>query len=235
MPPPPPPGVAAGTLPPPPPAAAAGPPPLAAPAAGRKAGGSGKKVAAIIASVLALLVIAAVVLVLVFVVLPTDRPRAHELVKSSGLIMDQVQDKGDDMSGSIDELLTNLDTVSSAEDYEQRADEVRLQVEEIKSDIGRARKGYDEILGLDKGVTDYREYAEVVLELLDIDMEQLGSIEEYLDYLGYQFQLAEMGESVDTDAIEETTAAFMSGLNEMGSEADELKDQARKLQTEKKL
>ncbi len=149
--------------------------------------------------------------------------------------MDRTQEKFEDLGSSVEDLLTGLATVNSYSDYAQRAEEVSNQVDGLRSDINQARKDYRDILALKKGVADYKQYANVVLRLIDVQMEHLNSVDEYLTYLGDQFKSAESGNVVDVQAISETTQKFITGLRDLKDKTDELKDQAQKTQTDKKL
>jgi hypothetical protein len=189
---------------------------------------------AVIAGVVALLVVAAVVLVLVFVVFSGDTGKARDLVKKSNTLMVEVKPKGEKLGESINSLLTDIGSVESPEQYEQMADEIRAVTKKIRADLEKAQSGYKEILGLD-GVVSYKEYAKAVLDLIDLDLEQVQLVDEYLEYLGQQFAAVAAGQQVSSQAIAERTSAFLTSLNELSPRVDELKAKAEKIKKEKKL
>lgn len=224
---------------PPPPAAqappAAMPPPPATPASVPAARPkSNKTLLAVIAGVVALLVVVAVVLVLVFVVFSGDTGKARDLVKKSDVLMEKVRPKGDKLGESVNSLLTDIQNIESPEQYEQMADEIRAVTKEVRTDLEKAQSGYKEILGLD-GVVSYKEYAKVVLDLIDLDLEQVQLVDEYLEYISQQFAAVAAGQQVSSEAIAERTSAFLASLKELSPRVDELKAEAEKIKKEKKL
>lgn len=189
---------------------------------------------AVIAGLVALLVVAAVVLVLIFVVFSGDTGKARDLVKKSDALMAEVKSKGEKVGESVDSLLTGFGDIASPEQYEQTADEIRAMTRATRAALEKAQSGYKEILGLD-GVVSYKEYANAVIDLIDVDLEQVQLVDEYLEFISQQFAAAAAGQQVESQAVAERTSEFIASLNEMSPRVDELKAKAEKIKKEKKL
>lgn len=190
-----------------------------------------KKLMWAIAGLVSLLVVAAVVLVLVFVVFASDTGKAKDLVKKSDAYMTKVNPKGDELGTSVDSLMSNIASVTSASDYEATADKIREQTSSIKSDLNLANQGYKQILDLN-GVDKYKVYARAVMALIDADLQQVKKVDDYLDFLSSQFTAAEAGQTVSEQEVATTTAAFIAKLKELTPKISELKDKAESLRKE---
>ena len=238
-PPPPPPAAQAPPPAAPPPAA---PPPLAAPpiavpAPGAPAGAkkSNKGLWAVIAGLVALLVVAAVVVVLVFFVFGgNDEGKAKELMTKADSTMVVVKTTGERVNKAVNSLLTDFAKLTSPEDYEAKADEIRADTKKARTELERAQSQYKEILTL-KGVVKYKEYANAILDVVDLDLEQIAEIDQFLEYISQQFALATSGQSVSEQAISDRTAAFITRLNDLSEKVGTLRDKAEKIQTDNKL
>jgi len=221
---------------PPPPAT---PPPIVAPMAAPMAAipaapGQKNTLKWAIIGVVSLLVVAAIVLVVVFVALGSDTGKAKELARKGDVYMNKATATGKNVATSVNDLMTNFKTVSSASDYESMADSIRTDTKSATSDLGSAQKEYKQILDL-SGVDKYKDYARARLAQIDVDFKQVRAVDDYLDYLSRQFSDAEAGATIDSAAIAVTTATFFSGLEEASTEAGKLKDKADNLQKDLQL
>ncbi|HEY5530494.1 MAG TPA: tetratricopeptide repeat protein [Candidatus Anoxymicrobiaceae bacterium] len=187
-----------------------------------------------IIGVVSLLVVAAIVLVVVFVALGSDTGKAKELARKGDVYMNKATATGKNVATSVNDLMTNFKTVSSASDYESMADSIRTDTKSATSDLGSAQKEYKQILDL-SGVDKYKDYARARLAQIDVDFKQVRAVDDYLDYLSRQFSDAEAGATIDSAAIAVTTATFFSGLEEASTEAGKLKDKADNLQKDLQL
>ncbi len=142
--------------------------------------------------------------------------------------MTKVTPKGEKLGTSVDNLMNNIASVTSASDYEAMADKIREQTSSIKSDLNLANQGYKQILDLN-GVDKYKEYARAAIALIDADLEQIKEVDDYLDYLSSQFKAAEAGQTVSEQEVAATTAAFITKLKELTPKINELKDKAESL------
>ncbi len=200
--------------------------------AGKK---SKKALWAVIGSLLALLVVAAIVVVLVvFVFGGDDSGKAKDLMTRADRIMEAVSTTGDQVGEGVNDLLTSADDLATAEDFEAAADPIRADTKKARAELERAQNLYKQILALD-GVEKYKEYANAVLDVVDLDLAQVAEVDQFLDYISRQFALEASGQTVDVTAISNRTSAFIDKLEELSSEVDAAKDKAAKIKADNNL
>ncbi len=174
-----------------------------------------------------------VVLLLAFVVLPQDTATAQNLMSKSDSAVLSTKPTGEKISASVNVMLPDISYMTSQQ-YNITAENIRSLADEARANLSKAQEGYLGILNL-KGVRSYKEYAQIRLELIDVDMRQLTLVDDYLDYLGRELAEHAAGAALNSEALATTTNESNKKLSELGDRMDGLTKQAEELKKEKSL
>jgi len=174
-----------------------------------------------------------VVLLLAFVVLPQDTATARDLMSKSDSAVLSTKPTGEKISASVNIMLPDISFMTSYQ-YNTTAENIRSLADEARADLSKAREGYLGILNL-KGVGSYKQYAQLRLDLIDVDMRQLTLVDNYLDYLGKELAAREAGAALNSEALATATSESNRKLSELGDRMDGLTKQAEELKKEKSL
>jgi hypothetical protein len=180
-----------------------------------------------------LMIAAALVPVLISGKTPAETDHARIIMKSSDEKLESLRAKGNRINQSVGIMIPNIGYMSSAQ-YEMTKGNILALIEEPRAILGEARQGYTEIFDLD-GVDEYIEYAKLKLAVVHVDFEQLGVIENYLDYLTGALAQRDAGTPLDSQAVNDATNATVEKMKQFSSKIEELTAQAAKIRKDQAL
>lgn len=112
-------------------------------------------------------------------------------------------------------------------------EEVMGILDSINENLGLAQAEYKKILGLD-GVEDYKEYANKMIEAIDVYMEQLEYTTKLVGMLADALMAMAQGQDVDIISLMMESEELQK-VDELGKEGDALVDEANQIKLDNNL
>lgn len=184
-------------------------------------------------AVLCAVILLAVVIVVLLLVIPNGNSKARDLINKGAKPMNTVTTKGGTLSDDVNSLLQNITTMTSSQ-YEQQADKVRAEVTATDKLLNQAKTYLDQVAGTSAD-QKYKTYAGIALDIIKADLALTAEINAYLDYLTQAFKDVSPGAPLSIDTISARTQEFITKVNQLSKEANDLKDKAEKYKTDHKL
>lgn len=216
------------TPPPPPPRAPAGPPALARPRKSRKG--------ALIAAVAIVIVVAVAAAFLVYFLTRGNVGKARALTARADRLLTAANKEADEVSKALDELGTGLEqsVVSTTAEYEKQAAAIEMAMTAAKGYLTRARAEYRSVERLG-GAEEYKEYAAVRVESIDVAAELFGKLKETLEEIGGFVAAVESGDTSGVDSFSSTLTVLYDEMAELTGKYQELDSKASSMKQQKGL
>jgi enamine deaminase RidA (YjgF/YER057c/UK114 family) len=168
-----------------------------------------------------------------------DKEEAQSLMKSGDNYMSEVQLATEDLQAMQGDLTASAMGGDTAALTGEAGAAMQAQVEEIldsmEASLKAAQGEYEQILALD-GVEDYKEYANTMLEAIDVYLEQLGYTRELIGMLVESLSAMAASGNFDLTALMGLMESeAYTKIEELGNQGDELVEEAEQIKLDKKL
>jgi enamine deaminase RidA (YjgF/YER057c/UK114 family) len=168
-----------------------------------------------------------------------DKEEAQSLMKSGDNYMSEVQLATEELQAMQGDLTASAMGGDTAALTGEAGAAMQAQVEEIldsmEASLKAAQGEYEQILALD-GVEDYKEYANTMLEAIDVYLEQLGYTRELIGMLVESLSAMAASGSFDLTALMGLMESeAYTKIEELGNQGDELVEEAEQIKLDKKL
>ncbi|MBU1670321.1 MAG: serine/threonine protein kinase [Actinobacteria bacterium] len=193
---------------------------------------------ALIVAAVCILAVALVALLLGLVVFKgdPDAARARRYMREGDRLKESAEKMAPDLERELGELETGVEskTISTSAQFNAQADSVVDVMDDMVTEGEKSAAEYKRIDSL-RGVEDYKRYAAMMVEVIDLATKSLQAAQDTLDYLRFVIAGVEMGQQVNMVEYANRLQQEKDEVRTLNEKVLDLEEQAEKLKREKGL
>lgn len=182
----------------------------------------------------AIAILVGVVLVIAFVVVAGDTGKAKDLINKAAPVINDAQPTLEKIGTQLEDMFTTIGNVTTEAEFAEIADPIIENLDKVKLDMEKA-KGYLEDVKDLNSVEDYKEYADLALQVANAELELCDEVATYLNYVDEAFKAQDAGQPIDETEIASTTSEFVQTVQDLNAKANDYAEKAKKFKEDNDL